>query len=182
MEIKEVEEKMQKSLEATRSNFNSIRTGRASASLLDRILVDYYGTPTPLKSLANISTPDSSTITIQPYERSAGKSIEKAIAESDIGLTPNNDNGMIRLNIPPLTQDRRKTLVKTLQGSAEEGRVALRNHRREAIDAMRRKEKDKSVSEDQVRDFQNAIQKLTDKYIEQVDKLTTAKEKEIMTV
>jgi ribosome recycling factor len=179
MNLKDAEEKMKKTVEATGQNFNSIRTGRASASLLDRITVDYYGVPTPLKSVANISTPDSMTLMIQPYERSSTKAIEKAISESDIGLTPNNDNGSIRLNIPPLTQERRKTLVKNIQNLAEESRVGIRNIRRDALDA---KKKDKAASEDQVRDFQAAIQKLTDKHIEQVDKLTVAKEKEIVTL
>ncbi|WP_218082266.1 ribosome recycling factor [Anthocerotibacter panamensis] len=182
MDVKSVEENMKKAVEATRNNFNSIRTGRASATLLDRITVEYYGSPMALKSLANVSTPDASTLLIQPFERSSAKSIEKAISESDLGLTPNTEGGSIRLNIPPLTQERRKTLVKTVQGLAEEGRVAVRNHRREAIDTMRRKEKDKTVSEDQSRDFQTAVQKLTDKYIGEVDKLYAAKEKEILTV
>jgi ribosome recycling factor len=177
VDIKEAEEKMKKAIEATRNNFNSIRTGRASTSLLDRVIVDYYGVPTALKSLANISTPDSTTLYIQPYDRSAYKSIEKALSESDLGLTPNNDGGSIRLNIPPLTQERRKALVKNVQGLAEEGRVAMRNIRRDAIDALR---KSKTASEDQTRDFQAAIQKLTDKYIEQVESLTKAKEKEIL--
>jgi len=182
MEVKEVEEKMKKAVEATRNNFNSIRTGRASAALLDRIVVEYYGVPTPLKSLASVSTPDSMTLMIQPFDRSSAKSIEKAISESDLGLTPNNDSGSIRLNIPPLTQDRRKGLVKQVQGLAEEGRVAVRNIRRDAIDSLRRKEKDKSIPEDQARDLQAAVQKLTDKYIDQVDKLTAEKEKDILAV
>jgi len=182
MDVKEAEDKMKKAVEATSSNFNSIRTGRASASLLDRILVDYYGMPTPLKSVANVTIPDSSTLYIQPYEKSVAKAIEKALSESDLGLTPNNDAGNIRLNIPPLTQERRKALVKNIQTLAEEGRVAIRNIRRDAIDSIRRKEKDKTASEDQVRDFQATVQKLTDKYIEQVDKLTLTKEKEILTV
>ncbi len=182
MEIKEIEARMKKALESMQGNFNSIRTGRASASLLDRITVDYYGSPTGLKSLATISNPDSSTLLIQPFDRSALKNIEKAIQESDLGLPPNNDGTGIRLNIPPLTQDRRKALVKNLQALVEEGRVAVRNIRRDGVDITRRREKDKEISEDQSRDLQAAIQKLTDKHIEQIEKLATAKEKEIMTV
>ncbi|WP_287130093.1 ribosome recycling factor [Candidatus Cyanaurora vandensis] len=179
MDVKEVEDKMKKAIEATRNNFNSIRTGRASASLLDRITVEYYGVPTALKSLATVSTPDAMTLLIQPFDRSSAKGIEKAIAESDLGLTPNNDSGSIRLNIPPLTQERRKSLVKLAQGLTEDGRIAIRNIRRDAIDGLRR---DKSLSEDQVRDTQATVQKLTDKYIEQVDKLAAEKEKDIMSV
>lgn len=173
---------MQKAVEATQRSLNTIRTGRANASLLDRIMVDYYGTETPLRSLANISTPDASTITIQPFDRSSLGAVEKAISMSDLGLTPNNDGSLIRLNIPPLTSDRRKELVKMAAKLAEEGRVAVRNVRRDAIDAIRKQGKSSEISEDEVRDLQDQIQKLTDKYIAKVDEVLAEKEKDITTV
>jgi ribosome recycling factor len=173
---------MQKAVEATQRSLNTIRTGRANASLLDRIMVDYYGAETPLRSLANISTPDASTITIQPFDRSSLGAVEKAISMSDLGLTPNNDGSLIRLNIPPLTSDRRKELVKTAAKLAEEGRVAIRNIRRDAIDAIRKQGKSSEISEDEVRDLQDQIQKLTDKYIAKVDEVLAEKEKDITTV
>ncbi|MEN9208314.1 MAG: ribosome recycling factor [Gloeomargarita sp. GMQP_bins_120] len=173
---------MQQTLEATQRSFNTIRTGRANAAILDRVMVDYYNVPTPLRSLANISTPDATTILIQPYDRSTLGAIEKAISTSDVGLTPNNDGSQIRLNIPPLTAERRKELVKTVHKLAEEGKVALRNIRREAIDQVRKQEKAADISKDESFSLQEAIQKLTDKYIAKIDELTQAKEKEIMTV
>lgn len=173
---------MQKTVEATQRSFNTIRTGRANAALLDRIMVEYYGTPTPLKSLAGISTPDASTIMIQPYDRSTLNIVEKAISMSDIGLTPNNDGTVIRLNIPPLTNDRRKELVKSVAKLAEEGKVSLRNIRRDAIDSVRKQEKSGEVSEDEARDLQDSIQKLTDKYTSKVEQLQQEKEADIMTI
>jgi ribosome recycling factor len=178
----DVEDHMQKAVEATQRSFNTIRTGRASASLLDKIVVEYYGTPTPLKSLANISTPDASTIAIQPYDRSSVAIVEKAISLSDIGLTPNNDGSTIRLNIPPLTNDRRKELVKLAARYGEEGKVSVRNIRRDAIDAVKKQEKAKEIAEDDSRDQQEKIQKLTDKYIAKVEQVLAEKEKDIMTV
>jgi ribosome recycling factor len=178
----DVEDHMQKSIEATQRSFNTIRTGRANASLLDKVLVEYYGTPTGLKQLANISTPDATTIQIQPYDRTAMGPIEKAISMSDLGLTPNNDGSVIRLNIPPLTSDRRKELVKLAAKYAEDGKVAVRNIRRDAIDTVKKQEKDKELSEDESRDLQDKIQKLTDKYIARVDTVLGEKEKDIMTV
>ncbi len=182
MKLAELEDHMQKSVEATQRMFNSVRTGRASASLLDRIAVDYYGSETPLRSLANISTPDSSTIAIQPYDRSSLAQIEKAILMSDLGLTPNNDGSTVRLNIPPLTTDRRKELVKTVAKLAEEGKVAIRNIRRDAIDAVKKQGKNGDLSEDQVKDSQEQIQKLTDKYIAKIESHLAEKEKDILTV
>lgn len=173
---------MQKSIEATQRSFNTIRTGRANASLLDRVTVEYYGTATPLKSLAGINTPDASTITIQPYDRNTLNIIEKAISMSDIGLTPNNDGSVIRLNIPPLTSDRRKELVKSVAKLAEEGKVSIRNIRRDAIDSVRKQEKSGEISEDEARDLQDSIQKLTDKYIGKVEQLLQEKEADIMTI
>jgi ribosome recycling factor len=178
----DVEDHMQKSIDATQRSFNTIRTGRASSSLLDKILVEYYGTPTPLKQLANISTPDATTIQIQPYDRTSMNIIEKAISLSDIGLTPNNDGQAIRLNIPPLTNDRRKELVKLAARYAEDGKVAVRNIRRDAIETVKKGEKEKSIPEDESRDLQEKIQKLTDKYIARVETVLAEKEKDIMTV
>jgi ribosome recycling factor len=182
VKLADIEENMMKSVEATQRSFNTIRTGRANASLLDRISVEYYGAPTPLKSLANINTPDGSTITIQPFDRSSLNTIEKAISLSDIGLTPNNDGSTIRLNIPPLTTDRRKELVKLAAKFAEEGKVAIRNIRRESVDAVRKLEKASEVPEDESRDTQDKIQKLTDKYIAKIEALLAEKEKDITTV
>nr|WP_211176241.1 ribosome recycling factor [Brasilonema sp. UFV-L1] len=173
---------MQKTVESTQRAFNTIRTGRANASLLDKISVDYYGSPTPLKSLANISTPDSTTILIQPYDRNTLNLIEKAISMSDVGLTPSNDGSLIRLNIPPLTSDRRKELVKIAAKYAEEGRVAIRNIRRDTLDTIRKLEKSAEISEDESRDQQDKLQKLTNKYTAKVDELLAEKEKDITTV
>jgi ribosome recycling factor len=173
---------MQKTVESTQKSFNTIRTGRANSALLDRITVDYYGTETPLKSLANISTPDATTITIQPYDRGSMTQIEKAISMSDLGLTPNNDGQLIRLNIPPLTSERRQELVKLAGKLAEEGKVALRNIRRDAIDSVRKQEKNHEISEDEAKDLQDQIQKITDQYGKKIDELLAAKEKDITTV
>ncbi len=182
MKLTEIETRMQKAIEATQNNFNTIRTGRASTSLLDRILVEYYGSPTPLKSLASVNTPDSSTIMIQPFDRGSMSLIERAIAESDVGLTPNNDGSTIRLNIPPLTSDRRKELVKTVAKLAEEGKVSVRNVRRDAVDSVRKQEKAKEISEDEAKKLQDQIDKLTDKYTRKIEQILTEKEKEISTV
>ena len=173
---------MQKAVESTQRSFNTIRTGRASTSLLDRIMVEYYGAPTPLKSLATINTPDASTITVQPFDRGSLSLIEKAISLSDIGLTPSNDGSTIRLNIPPLTSDRRKELVKLAAKFAEEGKVSVRNVRRDAVDSVRKQEKAGEVSEDEARDLQDKIQKLTDKYIARIEEVLAEKEKDITTV
>lgn len=182
MKLAEAESTMQKTVEATLRSFNTIRTGRANASLLDRVMVEYYGSPTPLKSLASISTPDSTTITIQPYDRNTLNLIEKAISMSDVGLTPNNDGSMVRLNIPQLTSDRRKEFVKLAAKYAEEGRVAIRNIRRDALDTIRKQEKNSEVSEDEAKDQQDKLQKLTDKYTARINELLAEKEKEITTV
>jgi ribosome recycling factor len=173
---------MQKTIESTLRSFNTIRTGRANAAILDRIMVDYYGAPTPLKSLASVNTPDSSTITIQPFDRSSIGNIERAILMSDVGLTPNNDGSVIRLNIPPLTSERRKELVKVAAKIAEEGKVSIRNIRRDAVDEVRKQEKNSEISEDEARDLQDEIQKVTDKYVKKVDEMLADKEKDILTV
>ncbi len=182
MKLAEAESTMQKTVEATQRAFNTIRTGRANASLLDKVMVDYYGSPTPLKSLANTSTPDATTILIQPYDRSSLNLIEKAISLSDVGLTPSNDGSIVRLNIPPLTSDRRKELVKLAAKYAEEGRVAIRNIRRDTLDTIRKQEKSAEISEDESRDQQDKLQKLTNKYTARIDELVAEKEKDITTV
>ena len=182
MKLADAENSMQKAVEATQRSFNTIRTGRANSSLLDRVMVEYYGAPTPLKSLATINTPDASTIMIQPFDRSSLNLVEKAISMSDIGLTPSNDGSTIRLNIPPLTSDRRKELVKLAAKFAEEGKVSVRNVRRDAVDSVRKQEKSSEISEDEARDLQDKIQKLTDKYIARIEEILAEKEKDITTV
>ncbi len=182
MKLAEIKSQMQKTVESTQRSFNTIRTGRANASLLDKVMVEYYGTDTPLKSLANISTPDATTIMMQPYDKSSMAQIEKAISMSDLGLTPNNDGQVIRLNIPPLTSERRQEFVKLAAKYAEEGRVAIRNIRRDAIDSVRKQEKSHDISEDEARDLQDQVQKITNEYTAKIDKLLAAKEKDITSV
>jgi len=182
VKLADVEDHMQKAVESTQRSFNTIRTGRANASILDRVQVEYYGVPTPLKTLANISTPDASTITVQPFDRSSLSLIERSISLSDVGLTPNNDGSIIRLNIPPLTSDRRKEFVKIAAKYAEEGKVSIRNIRRDAVDSIRKQEKNSELAEDEARDLQDKVQKLTDKYVAKIDETLASKEKDIMTV
>ncbi|MDP5338121.1 MAG: ribosome recycling factor [Nodularia sp. (in: cyanobacteria)] len=182
MKLSEAESTMQKTVEATQRAFNTIRTGRANASLLDKVSVDYYGSPTSLKSLANISTPDATTILIQPYDKGSLNVVEKAISLSDVGLTPSNDGAVIRLNIPPLTSDRRKEFVKMAAKYAEEGRVAIRNIRRDVQDSIRKEEKASEISEDESKDQQDKLQKLTNKYTSRIDDLLAEKEKDITSV
>ena len=178
----DLEASMSKSLEATQRNFNTIRTGRANTSLLDKVMVEYYGADTPLKSLATISAPDSQTIQIQPFDMGSMALIEKAIGMSDLGLPPNNDGKLIRINIPPLTEERRKELCKIASKYAEEGKVALRNVRRDAIDQIKKREKDGELSEDLSRDEQDKVQKVTDKFIADLEKLLADKEADILKV
>jgi ribosome recycling factor len=178
----DIEASMRKSLEATQRTFNTIRTGRANPSLLDRIVVEYYGSESALKALATITAPDSQTIQIQPFDRSSMAAIEKAIATSDLGLTTNNDGKVVRINIPPLNEERRKELCKLASRYAEEGKVALRNIRREAIDQIKKQEKDGELSEDLSRDEQERIQKLTDRSIVELEKLLADKEADILKV
>ncbi len=178
----DLEASMRKSLDATQRTFNTIRTGRANPTLLDKISVEYYGAETPLKSLATLSTPDSQTIQIQPFDTSSMGLIEKAIAMSDLGLTCNNDGKVIRINIPALTEERRKDLCKLAAKYAEEGKVALRNVRRDAIDKVKKQEKDGELSEDQSRDEQEKVQKLTDKFIAELEKHLAEKEADILKV
>ncbi len=186
MTVKEIqtlhEDKMKKAIEALRKECASIRAGRATPSLLDKIMVDYYGTPSPVNQVANISVPEPRTIIIQPWEKNMLAPIETSIQKSDLGLTPNSDGSVIRLNIPQLTQERRTELVKMVHKKAEESRVAVRNLRRDANDAVKKLEKDKTISEDEAKKSQDDMQKLTDKYIKEVDSVMAAKEKEIMEV
>ncbi len=182
MNNQELESNMHKSVEAAKRTFNTIRTGRANPSLLDRLTVEYYGTETPLKSLATISTPDSQTIAIQPFDLGSLSLIEKAISTSDLGFTPNNDGKIIRINVPPLTEERRKEFCKLASKYAEEGKVSLRNIRRDAIDKIKKSEKEGEISEDQSRDQQDNVQKLTDKFITEIEKYLTEKEADILKV
>jgi len=178
----DLEASMRKSVEATQRTFNTIRTGRANPSLLDKIVVEYYGAETALKALATITTPDSQTIQIQPFDASSIHLIEKAIGMSDLGLTPNNDGKAIRINIPPLTEDRRKEFCKLAAKYAEEGKVALRNIRRDGIDKIKKLEKEGDYSEDQSRDAQEKVQKLTDRFISELEKHLADKETDILKV
>tara|TARA_Y100000589_G_scaffold331955_1_gene388170 strand:- start:1236 stop:1784 length:549 start_codon:yes stop_codon:yes gene_type:complete len=182
MNEKNIQTNMNKSIEATQRNFNTIRTGRANASLLDRISVEYYGAETPLKSLASITTQDSQTILIQPFDISCLQSIEKAISMSDLGITPNNDGKIIRINVPPLTEERRKEFCKLASKYAEEGKIALRNIRRDAIDKEKKEEKDGLISLDESRDNQEKIQKITNQFISEIENKLSDKEKEILKV
>jgi ribosome recycling factor len=180
--IKTSTEKMSKAVEHVRVEFIKIRTGKASTALLDGIKVDYYGTPTPLNQVGNISTPDSHTITIQPWDKTVIQAIEKAVLNSNLGLNPINDGNVLRVPIPPLTEERRKELVKVIKHKAEEGKVAIRNIRRDQIEHLRKTEKEEHISEDERKHGETEIQKLTDKHIKEVDELLVKKEKEIMEV
>lgn len=175
------EERMDKAIQALKRDLATLRAGRATPALLDRIQVDYYGSPTPVNQLANINTPDSRTLMIQPWDKSSLSEIERAIQKSDLGLTPANDGTMIRLSIPPLTEERRVELVKTTKKFGEEAKVAIRNIRRDANDDIKKLEKTE-ISEDESRRHQEDIQKTTDKYVAEVEKVLAGKEKEIMEV
>lgn len=178
--FEETKESMNKSLDALRNEFKRVRTGRASLSILDGIRVDYYGTLTPISQMASLSVPESRLITIQPWDASAIKEIEKAILKSDLGLTPSNDGKIIRITIPPLTADRRKSLVKVIHKMSEEHKVAIRNIRRDANELMKTLKKDGEISEDESFKGQDQIQKITDNYIKMVDTIYSEKEKEIL--
>lgn len=179
---KKTNDRMARSVEVLKKEFSSIRTGRASLALLDGIMVNYYDTPTPLQQLASLSIPESRQITIQPWEQKIIPDIEKAILKSDLGLTPTNDGKTIRINIPPLTEERRKLLVKTVKKKAEEAKVSVRNIRRDTIEEIRKLEKEKHISEDVVKKLQDEIQKITDSFITKIDEVLALKEKEIMEV
>jgi ribosome recycling factor len=178
--LKELKVEMEKSLEAIQKEFSKVRTGRASISLLDGVRVDYYGTPTPLNQLATLSIPEPRLIAIQPWDGTIIKEIEKAILKSDLGLTPNNDGKIIRVTIPPLTEDRRKELVKLVKKMAEAARVSIRNHRRSTNDDLKSLKNDKTLSEDDFYKYQEDVQKITDENIKKCDDLTKQKEEEIL--
>lgn len=179
---KAFEEKMVKTCDALSADFSTIRAGRANPHILDKLKVEYYGTPTPFQQVANVSVPEPRMIQIQPWESSLVKEIEKAILMSDLGLTPTNDGKVIRLVFPELTEDRRKELVKDIKKKGENSKVAIRNIRRDGNDAIKKYSKENEMSEDEVKKTEDEIQKLTDKYVAQIDKLVEEKSKEILTV
>lgn len=177
--IKDTEMKMKKTIEATQREFSVVRTGRASTALVENVRVDYYGAPTPLKQVASVTTPDARLVMIQPWDKNALAEIEKAILKSDIGISPTNDGKSIRLSIPPLTDERKAELDKVLKKIAEDGRVSLRTCRHSAIEHIRKLDKDKTITEDEKFKSQEEIQKLTDKYIKDLDAILAVKEKEV---
>lgn len=181
-DIKEFEVKMEKALDALVEDFSTIRAGRANPHILDKLRVEYYGTPTPLQSVANISVPEARMIQIQPWESSLIKEIEKAILCSDLGITPNNDGKVIRLVFPELTEERRKELAKDIKKKGENAKVVVRNVRRDANDAYKKMNKANEISDDELKDMEDKVQKLTDKYVDSIDKTVDSKTKEIMTV
>jgi ribosome recycling factor len=178
--LSDARERMGKSIESTRHELATVRTGRASPHLLDRVNVDYYGTSTPLKQLANVAATEARLLTITPYDKSAIKQMEKAILESDLGLTPSNDGNLIRLTIPELTEERRRELVKVVHGLAEDGRVAVRNIRRDCMHDLRELRKEGEVGEDEERRAEGELQKLTDSRITEIEELLKGKEEEIL--
>lgn len=181
-DLKMYEDKMEKTLDNLKEDFSTIRAGRANPHILDKLRVDYYGTPTALQSVANISVPEARMIQIQPWESSLIKEIEKAILCSDLGITPNNDGKVIRLIFPELTEDRRKELVKDIKKKGETAKVVVRNVRRDANDAFKKQNKNSEISEDEQKNLENDVQKMTDKYIDLIDKTVDEKSKEILTV
>ena len=178
----DMEDRMDKSLESVKKNLGTISTGRANPSMLDRVQVEYYGAPTPLNQLASVSVPSSSQLQIEAYDKSCLKDIEKALILSDLGMTPSNDGSVIRLNIPQLTEDRRKDLLKQCKAIGEDCKVAIRNVRRDGVDKVKKLEKASTISKDQSKDGQDAVQSVTDKYIKEVDNIVSKKEAEISTV
>jgi ribosome recycling factor len=180
--LADAKERMAKSVESTRGEFVTVRTGRASPNLLDRITVDYYGNPTPLKQLANVAASDARLLTVTPFDKSAIGAIEKAIQESDVGLTPNNDGNVIRLQIPEMTEERRREMVKVAHGVAEEGRVAVRNIRRDIMSDLRDLKKEGEAGEDDERRAEADLQKQTDAAVAEIDSLLKGKEEEILEV
>jgi ribosome recycling factor len=180
--LNESEEKMKKSIDRLKQEFAGLRTGRVTATLLDHLKVDYYGSHVPLKQVAAVSAPEGRTLEVKPWDIGSLQAIEKAIRTSDLGLNPNNDGKMIRLNIPTLTEERRKELVKVVKKMAEDFRIAIRNDRREAMEKIKKAEKDKGISEDQRKNAEHTLQQLTDLYIRRVDELLAVKEKDILEI
>lgn len=180
--LKEADHKMERAVEVTREEFSGVRTGRATPAILNRVMVDYYGTSTPMNQLASFSVPEPRLLVIQPYDRNAVPAMEKAIMQSDLGLSPSNDGQVIRLAFPQLTEERRKELIRVVHGRAEEGRVAVRNVRRHAKEDLERLKKDGEISEDDLNRSEKALQKLTDQHIARIDELLSHKEQELMEV
>lgn len=182
MDIKVYEEKMEKTISVFKENLSEIRAGRANPAILNKIMVDYYGVPTPINQVAGISVPEARLIVIQPWDLNLLKEIEKEILKADIGINPNNDGKVIRLAFPELNEERRKELVKEIKKMAEEAKVAIRSVRRDGIDEFKKKQKDAEITEDELKMAENEIQKITDKKINEIDTILEKKEKEIMTV
>lgn len=176
------EEKMEKAIASVKREFANVRTGRANPAILDKIQVDYYGTPTPIRQMSNVTVQDGTTLVISPYDKTGLAEMERAIMKSDLGITPSNDGNVIRIMFPQLTEDRRKEIVKDVKKITEEGKIALRNARRDMTDALKKIEKEESISEDEIKKQQDEIQKLTDKYVKDVESLCQEKEKEVLTV
>lgn len=177
-----LDDHMNKAIKSLQTQMSKVRTGRATAAVLDGIMADYYGTPTPVKNLGQISTPEARLLQIQPFDKSAIPAIEKSILAANIGLTPGNDGNFIRISFPALTEDKRKAFVKDVKKLGEDAKVAIRNVRRDQNEKVKAAEKDKKVSEDEAKKIQDEIQKITDNYIKEVDKVVDAKEKELLTV
>ena len=182
LELREFEEKMKKSIEAYKNELDTVRAGRANPNVLSRVMVDYYGTPTPVNQIGTVSCPDARTIVIQPWDANILKDIEKEIAKSDIGIMPNNDGKVIRLNFPELTEERRKEIVKTVKKMGEDSKVSIRTIRRDALDFAKNLKKNNEISEDELKGEEDNVQKITDKFVEEIDKIIAAKEKEVMQV
>lgn len=180
--IKETKEKMEKSLEHYRNELKTVRTGRASVAMFEHIKVDYYGTPTPLNQVGTLSAPEPRLITIQPWEPSLIPAIEKAIMTSNMGFNPSNDGVMIRIPVPPLTEERRREIVKLIKKMAEEAKVIVRNIRRDANEVIKKLEKDKEISEDEAKRLTGKVQELTDEFIKEIDEVTAKKEKDVMEI
>jgi len=180
--MKTYEDKMKKTVEALEREFDTIRAGRANPKVLDRIMVDYYGTETPINQVGNIAVPEARLLQIQPYDTSLIKTIEKAISTSDLGINPSNDGKVIRLVFPELTEERRKTLAKDIKKKGDEAKVAIRNIRREAVDFFKKQQKKSEITEDDLRNLEEETQKLTDKYVSELDKRVESKNKEIMSI
>ena len=180
--LKDMEDRMSKAIQTLKKDLATLRAGRATPAMLDKIMVDYYGTPTPINQLANVVAPEPRMLQVQPWDKNALKDIDKAIMQSDIGLTPTNDGSVIRIAVPPLTEERRRDLVKVANKNGEDAKVAIRNVRRDAHDGIKKLEKAASISEDESRGHQETVQKTTDKFIAEVDKIVKDKEKDILEV
>ena len=176
------EEKMEKAISQMKREFASVRTGRANPNVLDKVVVDYYGAPTPIRQMAQVSVSEGTTLVITPFDKSIMKDVEKAIIKAELGVAPNNDGTCIRLNFPPLTEERRRETAKDVKRFGEDAKVAIRNVRRDMVDSLKKIEKEENMPEDAVKDNQDKIQKLTDKYVGIIDSLVVEKEKEVMTV